>query len=271
MTDPRIAPVEDNLESFAGTLATSDLLTRGPEHDVVTYHLDRPFPLFNAIVAARFAPGTVEERARQVIAPYLERGLPFMWWTTPSSHAAELEPVLTGLGFAVESIPGMYVDLDGPVDPRLADGVTIEPVDASRLDELLPVFLDGYGIPHDFAPEFATLFEFLFGTGDLIHVLAFADGLPISGGSAWLIGDTAGLYNISTLEVWRGRGLGYAVTATLMNLAREHGCTHAVLHASEPGLPVYERLGFVEVCRVPQFVWAPTEPEADVESAAAVV
>ena len=162
MTDPRIAPVEDNLESFAGALATSDLLTRGPEPDVVTYHLDRPFPLFNAIVAARFAPGTVEERARQVIAPYLERGLPFMWWTTPSSHAAELEPVLTELGFAMESIPGMYVDLDGPVDPRLPDGVTIEPVDASRLDELLPVFLDGYGIPHDFAPEFATLFEVLF-------------------------------------------------------------------------------------------------------------
>ena len=61
--------------------------------------------------------------------------------------------------------------------------------------------------------------------------------------------------------MWRGRGLGYAVTATLMNLAHERGCTHAVLHASEPGRPVYERLGFVEVCRVPQFVWAPTEPE----------
>jgi GNAT superfamily N-acetyltransferase len=262
MTDPRIAPVEDNLESFAGTLATSDLLTRGPERDVVTYHLDRPFPLFNAIVAARFAPGTVEERARQVIAPYLERGLPFMWWATPNSHAAELEPVLTGQGFAMESIPGMYVDLDDPVEPRVPDGATIEPVDAGRLDVLVPVFLDGFGIPHDFAPEFGTLFEVLFAGGDLIHVLAFVDGRPIAGGSAWLIGDTAGLYNISTLEVWRGRGLGYAVTATLMNLAHARGCTHAVLHASEPGRPVYERLGFVEVCRVPQFVWTPTQPGA---------
>ena len=56
-----------------------------------------------------------------------------------------------------------------------------------------------------------------------------------------------------------------------MNLARERGCTHAVLHASEMGLPVYERLGFVEVCRVPQFVWAPTEPEGDAELASVVV
>ncbi len=37
------------------------------------------------------------------------------------------------------------------------------------------------------------------------------------------------------------------------------------------GLPVYERLGFVEVCRVPQFVWAPTEPEGDAELASVVV
>jgi hypothetical protein len=55
-----------------------------------------------------------------------------------------------------------------------------------------------------------------------------------------------------------------------MNLSGEHGCTHAVLHASEMGLPVYERLGFVEVCRVPQFVWMPTEAEGDAEPATAV-
>ena len=271
MTDPRTAPVEDSLESFVRAVATSDLVTTGSEPDVVTYHLDRPFPLFNVISGARFAPGTVEERARSVIAPYLHRGLPFMWWTTPSSHADELAPLLTELGLAMESVPGMYVGLDGLVDPRLPDGVTIEPVDASRLGELLPVFLDGYGIPHEFAPEFAALFEVLLASGDLIHVLAFVDGLPVAGGSAWVTEDTAGLYNISTLEVWRGRGLGYAVTAALMNLARERGCTHAVLHASEMGLPVYERLGFVEVCRVPQFVWAPTEPEGDAELASVVV
>lgn len=263
MTDPRIAPVEDSLESFARALATSPLLTAGPERDVVTYHLDRPFPLFNAISGARFAPGTVEQRAREVVAPYLTRGLPCLWWATPSGHAAELEPVLTGLGFASEPVPGMYVDLDGPVDPRLPDDTTIDAVGSDRLDDLLPVFLDGYGIPHDFAPEFGTLFEELVGGHGMLHVLASVDGRPLAGGSAWFTGDTAGLYNISTLEEARGRGLGYAVTAALMNLARDRGCTHAVLHASEMGRPVYERLGFVEVCQVPQFVWMPPEPDAE--------
>jgi GNAT superfamily N-acetyltransferase len=96
-----------------------------------------------------------------------------------------------------------------------------------------------------------------------VHVLALVDGQAVAGGSVWITGRTAGLYNISTLEAGRGRGLGHAVTAELMNLARERGCTHAVLHASEMGRPVYERLGFVEVCRVPQFVWMPTGPDPD--------
>jgi len=262
MTDPRIAPVEDNLESFARALAASDLLIAGHEPDVVTYHLDRPFPLFNAISAARFAPGTVETRAREVIAPYLERGLPFLWWTTPSGHAAELEPLLTGLGFVSEPVPGMYVALDGPVHPRLPEGVTIEPVGVSRLDDIVGVFLDGFGIPQDFAPEFATLYAALLEEG-LVHVLATLDGRPVAGGSVWPTGSTAGVYNISTLEESRGRGIGYAVTAALMNLGRESGCDHAVLHASESGRPVYERLGFTEVCQVPQLVWIPADPAAD--------
>ena len=144
---------------------------------------------------------------------------------------------------------------------------SIEPVGASRLDELLRVFLEGFEIPEDFAPEFAALYSALLDDG-LLHVLATLDGHPVAGGSVWVTGSTAGLYNISTLEQSRGRGIGYAVTAALMNLGRDLGCTHAVLHASESGRPVYERLGFTEVCQVPQFVWMPPSLEPAPESSA---
>jgi len=59
-------------------------------------------------------------------------------------------------------------------------------------------------------------------------------------------------------------------------LARKHGLTidnlksadvvtadGKLLHASESGRPVYERLGFTEVCQVPQLVWIPADPDAD--------
>ena len=125
----------------------------------------------------------------------------------------------------------------------------------------------GFEIPDDFAPEFAALYSALLDDG-LVHVLATLDGHPVAGGSVWVTGSTAGLYNISTLEQSRGRGIGYAVTAALLNLGRDLGCTHAVLHASESGRPVYERLGFAEVCQVPQFVWMPPSLEPAPESSA---
>ena len=91
----------------------------------------------------------------------------------------------------------------------------------------------------------------------LINVMATLDGRAVATGSGWVTGTTVGLYNITTLEEARGRGLGNAVTARLMDIARERGCTDAVLHASEQGRPVYERLGFTYVCDVPQYVWMP--------------
>ena len=72
-----------------------------------------------------------------------------------------------------------------------------------------------------------------------------------------MTGTTAGIYNIATTPSARRRGIGYAVTARLMNVARARGCTEAVLMASALGRPTYERLGFVEVCQTPQYVWLP--------------
>ena len=37
------------------------------------------------------------------------------------------------------------------------------------------------------------------------------------------------------------------------------GIANAILHASEIGRPVYERLGFEEVCQTPQWIWMPPE------------
>src|SRR4051812_33296050 len=79
MSDSRVAPVEDNLDAFLATVVRSGAFHTGSDPDVSTYWSDVAFPLLNGIGAARFAPGRVEERAREVVAPYVDRGLPFIW------------------------------------------------------------------------------------------------------------------------------------------------------------------------------------------------
>ena len=257
MTDPRVAPVEDNLLSFMKTVSRQPRFTHEPDDDVVAVYSDVAFPLFNTIGGARFAPEVAAERGRQLVASYVARGLPFLWWLTPSTTSPELEAALAGAGMAREEIPGMHVPLGAVMTPALPDGVELVEVAASQHPHpLIDTMVEGFGMPVELLDEFTTLFGSL-RDDDLVNVLATLDGRPVATGSAWVDGTTLGLYNITTLSEVRGRGVGYAVTARLMDLGRERGCTEAVLHASEDGRPIYERLGFVHVCDVPQYVWSP--------------
>ena len=92
-----------------------------------------------------------------------------------------------------------------------------------------------------------------------VHLLAREGDEAVGCGTVYLHDGTAGLYNIAVLESARGRGIGHAITAALMNVGVDAGCTNAVLHATEMGRPVYERLGFEEVCQTPQWIWMPPE------------
>jgi GNAT superfamily N-acetyltransferase len=258
MTDPRIAPVEDNLDGYLESLIRSGAFATGSDPDVWNYWSDVPFPLFNAIGAARFAPGTLERRAREVVQPYLSRGLPFMWWATPSGHADELEPVLAELGLACDPVPGMYVELDGPLEPDVPAGVTFEEVSE---EPLIPLMMAGFEMP-DLVREPLRKFVAAPPAERMVHLVARLDGRDVACGTLWLTGTTAGLYNIATLEEARGRGIGSALTTALMRIGRQRGATYAVLHSSPAGRSVYGRLGFTEVCVVPQFVWLPPDDDS---------
>ncbi|HEX3221237.1 MAG TPA: hypothetical protein VHR35_01615 [Nocardioides sp.] len=189
MTDPRTAAVEDSLDSFAEALARSPLLTRGEEPDVLTYYCEKPFPLLNVIAAARFAPGDVERRASEVAETFLERGLPFMWWSTPSGHADELRRILTGLGMHCEEVPGMYADLGGPVDLLAPDGAELRPVSRGELGPTVDVTLAGFGIPVEYAEDFRVALDRMLADG-MVQITAWLDGEPVASGSAWITGET---------------------------------------------------------------------------------
>ena len=256
MSDPRVAAVGDNLEDFMRAATGGDDFTTSPDTDVVAVRSDYAVPLFNAISGARFAPGTVERRAREVVAPYVERGLPFLWWATPAGHSEELSRVLPQLGMSEHHVPGMHMAMTSPIPVPLPPGVRIEVVGHSRLAESIDVMIEGFDLPPEVRAPFLAM-SGIVGSDQFAQLTAWLDDRPVGCGTLWLTGDTGGLYNIATLAPAQRRGIGYAVTAALMNLALERGASQVVLNASEAGYPVYRRLGFDPVCDVPQFVWVP--------------
>jgi len=251
MSDPRVAPVEDNLLAFFASVSVMPMFRPDPATDVRAVHSDVPFPMFNAVVGARFGDDA-RHRTAEVADSFIEAGLPWMWWVTPSHTSPELEAVLAERGLEHEDVPGMYADLgDAPPAPEVA-GLRIE--EATDTAGFVDVMVAGFGLPELLREPLA---EVMGRFSDAINLVGSLDGVPVACGTAYLTGTTAGLYNIATLEAARGRGIGYAVTLELCHRARTAGAEHAVLHSSESGRPVYERAGFVEVCQVPQYVWMP--------------
>jgi predicted GNAT family N-acyltransferase len=81
-----------------------------------------------------------------------------------------------------------------------------------------------------------------------VHVLAVAaDGTFV--GCGRLLPD-GHIGRMAVLRAWRGRGVGAALLATLVDLARMRGHTAALLHAQTHALDFYAKQGFVPTGKV---------------------
>jgi ribosomal protein S18 acetylase RimI-like enzyme len=80
-----------------------------------------------------------------------------------------------------------------------------------------------------------------------IGALIRREGEVVACGLARLEGDHAGLFAIHTAKPWRGRGLGRAIVATLLDESRRRGATQAYLQVTAdnaPALALYDRFSF---------------------------
>ena len=254
--DPRVAAVEGNLAAFHSVLMTLPPMVVEQQPDVTAFRSGFAHPLFNGVVGARFAPGTEPARAAATVAPFVERELPFLWWCGPSTWSEALARALTELGMLPEDAPGMHADLAEPAPATpLVPGLEIT-MDADTVaEDAARIMCDVFEIPVELTGAIRELITI--DPPHLVNAVATLDGEQVACGTLWITGRTAGLYNIATLPAARRKGVGYAVTAALMAEGRARGCVDSILCASPMGLPVYRRLGFVEVCPMPQYVWVP--------------
>jgi GNAT superfamily N-acetyltransferase len=73
------------------------------------------------------------------------------------------------------------------------------------------------------------------------HFVGYADGRPVAAGSSFTDSQLLRVENIAVMADARGRGFGAAITVATMGANPN---IPATLVASDPGRPVYERLGF---------------------------
>jgi ribosomal protein S18 acetylase RimI-like enzyme len=119
---------------------------------------------------------------------------------------------------------------------------------------LLP-FAIGFGWPECVARAYFDVYASS-GLGEvpLLHFVGCVYGEPVATSSLFLDVGVAGLYNVACVPEHRCRGYGTALTLAALREAHARGYAAAVLHSTEQGKGLYQRLGFSEYCRLGIYV-----------------
>jgi len=81
--------------------------------------------------------------------------------------------------------------------------------------------------------------------GDAAHVMATLDGTPLGCARILVTGEIARIGRVCVLKEARGSGLGTAIIAACLDVAREQpGTKRAMLSAQTQAQSFYEKLGF---------------------------
>jgi len=223
---------------------------------------DVPFPLFNSVLHAQFAPDDADAAIDNLVSRYRSRNVPMLWWTGPATRPSDLGTRLEAHGLTRdEDGRGMAVDLQSlPEELPEPSGLVIEQVgDSDTLRKWCDAATLGYGMP-GFCGD--GLFDCFGGLGlgqqlPLRHYIGWLDGEPVATSSLFLSEGVAGIWDVATVPDRRCRGCGSAMMSRAMREARALGYHVGVLVASSLGAGVYARLGFQDRCDIGQYVWLP--------------
>lgn len=87
--------------------------------------------------------------------------------------------------------------------------------------------------------------------------MAYVEKKPIATSLVFYDSGVAGIYSVTTLPEYRGKGIGTYMTYLLMQDAKKKGYKLVTLHSSEKGLNVYKKLGFKEYDYMDYYFWKP--------------
>jgi GNAT superfamily N-acetyltransferase len=211
---------------------------------------------FANMVFGMNVPNT-ELRVKSVTMRLQELEAPGYWWVGPCTQPTSLVDILHEHGW-VESwlVPALCIDLAELPDNRGPQGVEfLEVTTQADLAAWQEIFAAGNGMP----VEVCRLFVPTLG-GPVRLYTVLLDGKPVGTTGTFFHREVPGIYCVSTLPEYRGRGIGTAVTALPLMWARAQGFRMGTLQSSKMGYPVYKKLGFQDVCTLRAFAFGmPTE------------
>ena len=224
-----------------------------------------PIAYHNCVVRAALAPEDADSAIVASQELMRAKGLPGSWHVGPSVRPTDLGDRLLRHGFEGVVEPGMAASLRQLTHVEVPRGLSVERVATETdLDGYEQVLALGFGEGPPEANWVRRMYSQI-GLGDSVpwrHYLAHLDERPVATASVFFDAESAGLYFVSTAPGFRRRGIGAAISYAALLSARDLGCEVGVLGSSAMGRPIYERLGFREVCEIHVYEWDPASSVA---------
>ena len=208
-----------------------------------------PTDTFNVICRARLSPAAAPARIAATLAYYQQVKRPFSWWVGPADQPANLGSLLLATGLVpAETEMAMAVDLAALHLFDLAPGgLVIRRVHTTaELADFALVNAANWSPPDPCAIEYfhLTAGSLLAQESPQWFYVGYLAGQPVAASELTIGGGVVGMYNVCTLEAYRRRGFGLALTLRPLLDAREAGHGIGVLQAAAQGVGIYERIGF---------------------------
>lgn len=217
---------------------------------------------FNGIVRTTIHTGELSRVVDPILDVYLSQNIPFFWSDWPDAGTPGLGDYLKSKGIPFMYLAGMPImlrKLSELPEISLPKGVDIVRVQTQQ-DQAgwLKVMMEGFEEPEPARPDVQMYLANSISEASPVfeHFLAYWDGIPCAISSFVGARLGAGIYNVVTLPAYRGRGLGRALTLTVMQSAQKAGYSTSMLFATTSGFPVYKRLGFETVSTGDLYIWS---------------
>jgi ribosomal protein S18 acetylase RimI-like enzyme len=221
---------------------------------------------YNWVIRTRI-PASLDADAviDRVAGTFRARDVPFMWVHRPSDRPVDLDRRMATQGLdLVETATGMDLDLDDwSPEPNRSDAQLVhvdapgaDPQGLSDYEELIRTY---WSVPEEERHLIQTLNRHWTGERSPgIRLVAYLDGQPVGKCfanfedlPAWVA-----IYGVAVKPEARGRGVATALMNEAMSRGKANWARRAVLHSSSMALSMYQRMGFIERCKLPVFATA---------------
>lgn len=250
--------IESDFVALQQTIGGSSALHTTDEPDATVYWSDTDLPALNTIANAHIAPEDAARRSAELIAPFTSRGRPFRWLTTPKTTTPALEAALAQAGMRAREYPAMHVSLGPTIDPGTPDDVFI---DVAWPDGVAPVaasILEGLDHPASSGAGRLGVLDTLDPEDNQFFVARdMRSGKPLGASTLHTRDQSFMVANVSTVISARGRGIGRALVATMMNRGATTDVKTATVISNPRAYTTYVDLGFRTQFNVVSWVWDP--------------